>query len=323
MSQRTASRILSGGSPRSKNAKKVFEAARLLGYVRNQQAANLKSGFSRVIGVVVPNFDKPYHARLIQGLHDEFRRLDYPILVWCTDEKDEDRATVLERLLSYQVAGVFVDQSNHDIDEQTEILYRRFLSLKRPLIIAGTLHEKIEADYVHVDTQRAIANLVEFHARCGRRRIALLSGPKDKIQNVRRYQYFKDELKRLKIEFREEYCSFGEETEDSAYTRFLSMLRYSEKLPDAVIGSNDILAAGIMRACHDDKIPVPNEIAVSGSGDIPMGRMLNPALTTIRLPLDQMVKDIVELMDYRISNKDLLRPRVLKYMPELVVRESA
>ncbi len=72
VSPKTAARILAGDSKRSKHRERVLAAAAKLGYVRNQQAANLRSGTSQVIGIVVPDINKPHlrgnypdHARTL------------------------------------------------------------------------------------------------------------------------------------------------------------------------------------------------------------------------------------------------------------------
>ena len=61
VSPKTAARILGGDyGGRPANRARVQEAALRVGYVRNQQAANLRSGRSRLIGVIVPDLQNPH-----------------------------------------------------------------------------------------------------------------------------------------------------------------------------------------------------------------------------------------------------------------------
>ncbi|MDQ8192949.1 hypothetical protein QEH59_00830 [Coraliomargarita sp. SDUM461004] len=62
---RRAAHILAGESPRSKSWDKVFGAAKQLGYVRNQLAANLRSGSSSVIGIIVSNINTPFYGKVV------------------------------------------------------------------------------------------------------------------------------------------------------------------------------------------------------------------------------------------------------------------
>jgi LacI family transcriptional regulator len=81
VSPKTAARILAGESSRSKHRDKVFEAAKQLGYVRNQQAVNLRSGSTSVIGIVVPDVDNPFYGKVVQSMHDACLKLGFSILL--------------------------------------------------------------------------------------------------------------------------------------------------------------------------------------------------------------------------------------------------
>jgi LacI family transcriptional regulator len=90
VSPKTAARILAGGSPTSKSRDKVLNCARKLGYVRNQQAANLRTGRSRLIGTVVPFIDNPFYTKYLQEIHDALSAKDYQSLIACSFGRSEN-----------------------------------------------------------------------------------------------------------------------------------------------------------------------------------------------------------------------------------------
>ena len=69
VSPKTAARVLAGGSLRSKHRAKILRCAQALDYVRNQRAADLRTGRSGMIGIIVPYIDNPFYTALLQEMH--------------------------------------------------------------------------------------------------------------------------------------------------------------------------------------------------------------------------------------------------------------
>ena len=90
VSPKTAARILAGENGRVYNRERVHAAAKKLGYVRNQQAANLRSGRSGLLGVIVPDIANPFYPTFFQTIHDIALNLGYQILLSSTFGKAKE-----------------------------------------------------------------------------------------------------------------------------------------------------------------------------------------------------------------------------------------
>jgi DNA-binding LacI/PurR family transcriptional regulator len=89
---------------------------------------------------------------------------------------------------------------------------------------------------------------------------------------------------------------------------------------DAVFAASDLLAAGALAELRRAGRTVPDDVAVGGFDDSRIARETDPPLTTIRQPLEQVGRDMVEVL-LRLIRRERVSSRILP--TELVVRQSA
>jgi LacI family transcriptional regulator len=93
------------------------------------------------------------------------------------------------------------------------------------------------------------------------------------------------------------------------------------KLPTAIIAANDGIAMGIIKACHEDGIKIPEELSLIGFNDDVQSQYLVPPLSSVRVHKEEMAKTAVELLKERIARPDGI-PKKIVIPTELVIRES-
>jgi len=72
--------------------------------------------------------------------------------------------------------------------------------------------------------------------------------------------------------------------------------------PDAVFAVSDVLAMGVVHAALEAGLRVPEDLAVVGFDGVPFTRSLNPPLTTIEQPMNQLGARSVQLLLQKIRN---------------------
>ena len=92
--------------------------------------------------------------------------------------------------------------------------------------------------------------------------------------------------------------------------------------PDAIVALSDLLAAGVLQTLRRAGVRVPEDVAVVGSEDMPFAPFLEPPLSSLRLPYDQMGQAAVEWLSQAVRRVAQSPPH-LTYAPQLVVRESS
>ena len=91
--------------------------------------------------------------------------------------------------------------------------------------------------------------------------------------------------------------------------------------PDAIIAADDYGAAQLIRALAKRKIRVPDDIAIVGHGNDLLSHYLNPPLTTIDLPVREVVEKAVAMLA-NLSGESAADVESVTLKPKLLIRES-
>jgi DNA-binding LacI/PurR family transcriptional regulator len=89
--------------------------------------------------------------------------------------------------------------------------------------------------------------------------------------------------------------------------------------PTAILCSSDLQAATLLRECHRQGVAVPRELSIVGFGDSGLARQTWPALTTVRLPVEEIGAWAAEAIVVMLRGG---APGAFDPLPKLVVRES-
>lgn len=321
VSPKTAARILAGSSSRPRNAKMVLEAAKRLGYVRNQQAANLRSGKSGLIGLVIPSITNPYYPWLFQTMHDIAIQRGYQILLSSVSGGRAETLKALQMMEANRVEGLIYNMSEDD-DEASQEVLARFLARKQPVIIGGMNVGKLQADEIVIANVRAMEKATNYLIKTGHDKIAFISGPTAALGNRERREGFLGAAKAAGIEVRDRWVVEGTADFEDGLIQGLNLLRDSNR-PTAIACSSDLIALGVLKAAHNLKLAIPGDVAVVGFNDTPWARLSTPSLTTLRQPQNRIAQETINLLVERIAEGDVTHPRRLIFEPELIIRDSA
>jgi DNA-binding LacI/PurR family transcriptional regulator len=322
VSPKTAARILSGKEGRPYNRDKVVAAATKLGYVRNQQAANLRSGKSGLLGMIVPDISNPFYPVFFQTIHDIAMDRNYQILLSSTFGRIKEEIHALRMFEMNRVEGIILNASEGESDHECDTVISRFTDRNIPVILAGRPARNLHVDEIVLRNREAVERIVAYLAKIGHQRIGFLAGSKRNLATKERQAGFEAGIKSAGLPLERHWISHGEYTAESGRKQARGMLEAPGLHPTALVAANDLIAIGAMHACKELGLSIPANIAITGFDDIQIARLVNPALTTLRQPQDRIAREAVELLIERINNKDLSQPRRLSYDPELIVRDS-
>ncbi len=322
VSPKTAARILiEGHRGRLHNRQRVLAAAEKLGYVPNK-AANLKSGKSGLLGLIVPDIKNPSYPVFFQAMHDIASTYGYQILLSSTFGKRAEEAHALKLFELNRVEGLILNAAEGESDEDCDKILKRFIARGVPVIVAGRPARSLPADEIVLQNKLGVEKSTGYLLKIGRRNIAFISGAKDSVATKERYDGYAAALAKEGLSPHAALRSYGDFTAESGYRQALALLERNSHI-DAIVATNDLLAFGAIRACQTKSLRVPQDVAVVGFDDIPLARVFSPMLTTLRQPTEETASDCVNLLLERIKNKDMSNPRRLSYEPELLIRESA
>jgi len=286
---------------------RVEAAMRELGYVPNQLAGALASARTRSVGVLVPTIANSIFADTVQGLSDELEPLGYAVILAQSryDEAREDR--MLAALLSRRPEAIIMVGSPAT-DDGARLLRRAGI----PIVETWELPAAPIDAVAGFDNYAAGEAVARHLVTQGRRNLAFIGGEDSRA--TRRWHGFMDVALALGAEKPRRLI-----LDRNASGSVVALAN----LPgvDAVFAANDahaigfmsgLRAAGLLRFGPASEQPV----AVIGLGDLEMGRLIAPSLSTIRVHGDAIGRTAARLMLSRDG------PRRVDLGFELVLRDS-
>lgn len=322
----TASRVLHGSGGRMVSDElrgRVFAAAEELRYVSNGPAQALARASSSVVGLVVHDVADPYFSAIAAGAMRVARAHGLMVMVAATFRDPQLELEYLGRLLAQRARGVLLAGSGFTDSGYTDALawlIDSFAQQGGRVALVG--RHGVEADAVLPDHRGGAAQAVRHLWELGHRRIAVVSGPAELETVALRLEGARSGLLALGGRLPDDHVVEADFTRDGGRAAAAQLLR---RLPDvtAIFALNDLMAAGVLAAVHDAsggaRRAVPRDVSVVGFDDLPQAADLHPALTTVRLPLEEIGERALRLI---VAEEPGGAPRAVPVPATLVVRAS-
>ncbi len=318
VSRSTVSRVINNDANVSERTRqKVNSVIEQYSFQPNLAARGLAAGHKKVIGLVIPVgvtaiFTDPFFPLLIQGVSSACNHQDYSVMLWLA-EPEFERKTITKILYNGLIDGVIVSSMLMD-DPVIQTLSERSL----PFVLIGRHPTNENICYIDTDNIQSAKIAVQHLLHLGCRKIATITGPKNMIVGMDRYQGYIEALHEYGITVDPELVIEGDFTAEGGYH---AMQRLLPQKPDAVFVHSDTMASTAIRAIYDAGLRVPNDIAVIGYDDLADANRMTPPLTTVRQPTQQMGSIAAETLINLIENPHS-QPHHIILPSQLIIRES-
>ncbi|WP_316931335.1 LacI family DNA-binding transcriptional regulator [Polaribacter sp. Hel1_85] len=321
MSPAAVSKALHNDSRISEKTKKaVRQVAKNLNYQPNHLASALRSGKSKLVGVIVPRTNSNFFSSVIQNLEEVLNKEGYNIIITQSNESYKKECDNIDTLLYTQVDGIIASMANETVDLT---YYEKIKSKGIPLILFDRGENDLNVDYIGIDDYNSSQLIVKHLVEQDCKRIAHIGGFKrTRIFNNRIKGYI-DALKKHNLPLNDELLLECNLTIDSGREKMLELLSL-EKRPDAVYVAGDYAALGALQVLNEENISIPDEIALVGFGNEPFSAMVTPSISSI----EQHSKDIGKEAAFAFlkhAKKEVVKQSLTKKIldVELVIRESS
>ncbi|MQS37180.1 LacI family DNA-binding transcriptional regulator [Streptomyces katsurahamanus] len=319
-------------SVRDQTRDRVLEAARELGYVPSGSARGLASRSTGVLGLCFPDYADPdaeadgadaedddsavmlYSDQIIRGMERAARRHGYALLIAAS--LDGGPQSLVEQVAG-RVDG-FAVLARTVPTEDLEVISRRL-----PVVMLAGPREIDHLDHIEVanaDGERELTrHLIEDH---GLRRLAFIGGEEDSPDAEARFGGFREACRAAGLAVPDRPAvrvTMMTQAEGAAAAE--ALLDREGEHPQAMLFANDQMAVGALHALERRGVRVPEDIAVAGFDGIPLGRIVRPALTTVRQPMRRLGEEAVDLLVQRLRDRD--REPVSLMLPVSVARRAS
>jgi LacI family transcriptional regulator len=302
---------------------RVREAIAELGFVPNGTARQLRRGRGRVLGLVVLDMSNPFFTDVARGVDGAAGAAGMAV-IFCNSASDPAReASYLDLLEEQRVQGVLIAPMGDPSERLLRLRERGIL-----VVLLDRLAQRPDLCSVSVDDllggELALRHLIE----AGHRRIAFVGGPPELVQVRDRFQ---GALRAARAAGLAEDCLTPVDTTSIDITaaaagrdaagRVLGMPR--ARRPTAVFCANDMLALGVLQGLTQQRVRVPDDIAIVGYDDIEFAAAAAVPLSSVRQPRQRLGRAAAELLLDEADHPERHEHRQMVLTPELVVRESS
>ncbi|HUF09043.1 MAG TPA: LacI family DNA-binding transcriptional regulator [Rhodothermales bacterium] len=316
----TASRALNptkSGVVSPSTVLRVQEAAKRLNYRAHPVARGLRTNRTLTIGVVIPDLENPLFGPLIAGSQTELAGHGYSVVIGNAEQNGLDTRKVVNDLLDHKVDGVIIASAARS-DTWLSGLVERGVAI----VLVNRILDDLSLPAVVCDDVTGIGLAVKHLYALGHRRIGHVAGPSSVSTGAIRRDAFR--LWMTKLDLLSQRDQVEEANWFQADAGQEAAVRLMEKWNGitALVAANDLIALGCYRAVNHMRKRVGIDISVTGYNDIPLLALMQPPLTTVRVPYRDMGRRAALLMLEQLSSPQERSPSRLEFLPSMVLRES-
>ncbi|MFF9072526.1 LacI family DNA-binding transcriptional regulator [Streptomyces sp. NPDC014872] len=317
----TVSRVING-SPRvsARTREAVETAVAELGYVPNRAARALAGNRTDAIALVVPEpearfFTEPYFSDIVRGVGAALADTDMQLLLTFVGN-DRERRRLAQYLTAHRVDGVLL-VSVHADDPLPDLLEQ----LGMPAVTSGPRSAAEPLASVDSDNFAGARAAVGHLVARGRRTIATITGRLDVYGARRRLDGYHEAVGAAGLAPDEDLVAAADFTEEGGARAMRALLARRPGV-DAVFAASDVMAAGARQVLREAGRRIPDDVALVGFDDSAVARHMDPALTSVRQPIEEMGRTMARVLLQEVAGGSPERPHVV--LPtELIVRDSS
>jgi LacI family transcriptional regulator len=312
----TVSKVINGtGRISAETRRKVAKIMQQLDYQPSVVASALTGKSTFTIGLLIPDLANPFFAEMARSIEDRGHELGFNLVICSTDNNPEREALYITLLKQKRVDGIIIATGISN-----EALLKNLVKQKVPIALIARDMPALAADSVLVDDfiggYQATSHLIGL----GHRKIAVISEHLGLMSSKERVRGYRHALEEAGIPYDESMVCVSDFTVEGG-RRCTKALLQSDRPPTAVFACNDLLAIGAVQAARESGLVIPRDMSVVGFDNTVLATIIDPPLTTVAQPIQQMGRQVMDLLVQEIRKEKRVKQRAI-LLPELIVRAS-
>lgn len=294
---------------------RIEQAAAALGYVPNAVARTLKTQRSGRILITVPDIGNPFFAQILKGAEEAAQAAGYAVLLGDTQHQPEREERYAQMLPRNEADGMIV--LGHRLPPTARDIVSRH-GATAPVVNGCEFDPALGIPSVHIDNAAAARAAMEHLYGLGHRRIAVVGGPPDnplhrqRLEGATAAARERGGLDLLTV-------VPGDFSVESGHAAAVALFGQAPAATAAFCFS-DQMALGMLAACRERGIRVPEDFSIVGFDDLASSRYLSPPLTTVSQPMREIGVRAVNLLLAILDAAEVPRQQTLDF--SLMVRGS-
>ncbi|MFF0700027.1 LacI family DNA-binding transcriptional regulator [Streptomyces tendae] len=316
VSTASASKVARGASGVSRDMRERVEAAMAALSYRPHRLARGMRGSTFTIGVMLSDIENPFFGLLVNGMSEVLAEQKYELLIAPASSSETSQNAIIDSLIDHQMDGLVLFGPRSGEQHLEEI------GKQIPTVVVGPHGPSRQYDTVSGDDEAGSALVVDYLAAMGHRRIAFLANehPADLVNlpEEARARGYERAMDRHGLADEVTFIP-GEWSHEGGRAAARRVLE-SFPRPTAVYAGADVAALGVLAACWEADVRIPEELSVVGYDNSFTGALTPISLTSVDQSGHEMGVIAAQLLLERIRGRSEARNEVLT--PRLVVRRT-
>ncbi len=296
----------------------VLEAIAKLGYVPDQVAGALSSRRSGFVAALIPSLNNPHFSLTAQSLSDRLQDAGLQLLLGYTNYEREREAELVRTMLRRKPEGMILTHDGHAPETRALLTKARI-----PVVQIWDLPPAPFGHVVGFSNSNAMRDLVLELAAKGYRKIGYLGETDDEgTRGAARRAGYRSAVAELGMPERITAIGALPATMSDGEKGFAQLMAVWPEV-DCIVCVSDPLAFGVIGACRRRGLSVPGDVAVAGFGDFEIGRVSQPAITTVAVDAAEIGRASGEIVVRALESSSLIDNSHVDIGTRVTMRESA
>jgi DNA-binding LacI/PurR family transcriptional regulator len=279
VSKTTVSHVLSGNRPVAAATRaRVEQVIAELGFRPSSVARSLKFSRSHTVALVVPDVTNPFYPALARGLQGSLEADGYLNLLADTHGDPGRERVFVADAVARRVDGIVLAGLALSADDLASTVRAGI-----PVVSVGGQLADSAIDVVTADDAQIAVDAVRYLAGRGHDRIATVAGAQSNPPGRARLEGYRRGLAEAGLAGDQQLQVVSDWTRDGGFEATAGLLALASP-PTAVFCANDLMAIGALDAARAAGVEVPHRLAVVGVDDIDAAALVDPPLTTMKIP---------------------------------------
>lgn len=274
-------------------------------------------------------FTHSFYAEIYNGIHEALTRENFTIDFYYTLPEVDYSISANENVFSPNNENlILIDEFGVIYEPNIRLLNKIKAKFKNTVSLCIN-NGAVPNDMVYVDGYEAACSAVQRLIDSGRRRILLMGGnnaeyilkPEEADSYIdARFNAYKNTLLKNGLKLEEQLVCNASWDSQTAYNILDTTIKRNIKI-DAIFAADDMMAIACLKALHDNRVRVPEDVAIIGFNDLEVSSYSHPSLTTVHIPRREMGRAAAEVIMLR-SNGKLGLPLKASLPVSVVIRQS-
>lgn len=297
----------------------VQSAIEATGYAPNALARNFRRGKTGLILVVLQSVGLPFWEGVMRGINGVARETGYSILIRETASSQPELDDYCKMVMSKEADGIIVLASPSPLSGTSQYSTQ---ARRTPIVLGceNVTDEMAHIPSVRVDNRRAASEATQYLLQLGHQRIGFIAGSRGSLLTRDRERGYLDAMKASPQGEHREWVVNGDQTIDGARRATRKLLSLPEA-PTAIFCANDEMAMAAIYEIKRRGLRVPEDISVVGFDDTRYAAIMDPPLTTVVQPTEEIGERTMRRLISAIEGHDIGEaPEIVEH--RLIVRDS-